>query len=306
MSEIRFIPGDQIDTDKWDRCINTDPEGLIYSTSWYLDILGVDWDGLVKGDYETVMPLIRRTKFTFQYMFRPFGVQQLGITGVDADSPQLLRKFLEALPPAYRFVEFYTNARNHPTQLPKRWKVTENVNLVLNLNESYEKIYSSFSKNTKRNVKKCKKRGYSVFEHDPPEVLIRMFQANQGLKYNVSDEFYTTLLHIMHVLIHKRIGQVWTIHDETNTAIAGIFVMHFQNRATLLFSAQDDHGRDTGAMSFLINEYLIMASENMALFDFEGSNVPGLQKFYAGFGAVERNYHCVKINRLPIPLRWMK
>ncbi|KAB2808060.1 hypothetical protein [Phaeocystidibacter luteus] len=306
MSEIRFVPAAELDTDKWDACIKADPEGLIYNTSWYLDTLGVDWDALVLGDYETVMPLSRREKFRQHYVFRPFGIQQQGITGKDADRPEVLNRFLEAIPAELKYIEFYTNARNDISKVPSAWQTKENVNLILRVAGSYENLYSNFSSNTKRNIKKAAKQNWNIFEHDPPEVLLRLFKDNQGKKYPVDDAFYPAMRHLMHVLIHKRIGQVWTLQDERNSTVAGIFVMTYQGRATLLFSAMDDFGRENQAMFHLINEYLLLACGHIDVFDFEGSNEPGLQRFYGGFGAVERNYALLKKNNLPIPFRWFK
>lgn len=305
-SSIQFIPGKEVDTDKWDRCIQEDPNGLIYNTSWYLDTLGAEWDALVKGDYEAVMPLSHRTKYGQSYIFRPFGVQQQGLSGKDSDNPALLEQFIGHIPSHFKYIELYTNASNSVEEVPSSWSVEENVNLILDLNRSYESLYESFSSQTKRNIKKSARQNFKVFEHDPPEVLIRMFRANQGKRYSVSESFYITMLHLMHVLIHKRRGFVWTVQDERNSTVAGMFVMEYKGRSTLLFSATDEFGRETSAMSFAINEFLTLRAENGGMFDFEGSNTPGLKQFYSGFGAVQKNYHLLKINRLPIPLRWFK
>ena len=40
--------------------------------------------------------------------------------------------------------------------------------------------------------------------------------------------------------------------------------------------------------------------------DFEGSMIPGVARFYAGFGANPETYFQLKFNRLPLPLRWIK
>ena len=58
--EIIFKQHKKIERAKWDRCINKAYNGIIYAYSWYLDIVCPDWDGLIVGDYDIVMPL---TKF---------------------------------------------------------------------------------------------------------------------------------------------------------------------------------------------------------------------------------------------------
>ncbi|NVK05733.1 MAG: GNAT family N-acetyltransferase [Flavobacteriia bacterium] len=306
MNQVRYISAGDLDVDKWDACVHSDPEPLIYNTSWYLDTLGDDWDGLVFGDYLAVMPVVHGKKWRQTYVYRPFGVQQQGISGQGADDAQLVYSFLEVLTSKYRYCEVYLNHTNPSERLPKHWSDSEKVNLVLPISGSYENLYENFSKNTKRNIKKAKKHKFTVFEHDPPDVLIRLFQENQGKKYKVDDDFFRVMRHLMHVLLHKRRAVLWTLHDERNSPVAGIFVVEYKGRATLLFSAMDDYGREHGAMAHLINEYLVMASGHVILFDFEGSNEPGLERFYKGFGAVHRNYSFLKYNRLPLPFRWFK
>ncbi len=306
MSDVRYVRADEIDVDLWDKCIESDAEPLIYNTSWYLDTLGDDWDGLVLGNYEAVMPVTFGRKWGFDYVYRPYGVQQQGISGALASNAEVLNSFLETLAKHYKYCELYLNHQSDTSTLSRDWVQKEQVNLVLPVDRSYEKLYERFSSNTKRNIKKAKKAGFKLFEHDSPEVLVRMFQHNQGKKYKINDAFYAKIQHLMHVLLHKRRGTIWTVHDERNSPVGGLFVMEYKGRATLLFSAVDDYGRDHGAMAFLINEYLIMSSGHLEYFDFEGSNEPGLARFYKGFGADYRNYPFLKYNKLPLPLRWLK
>lgn len=303
---IKLVPAKDLDTDKWDAVIDSDPNALIYSYSWYLDMTGEDWDALVLNDYETILPVIYRKKYGISYIFRPSAVQQIGLAGANSDSPELLAQFLESIPTKYKVVDIFTNVDNSPAALPKQWKMTQNVNLVLDLSTSYEKIYSNFTQNTKRNIKKASKFGLHVFEHDPPEVLTTLFKANQGEKYTTPDDFFQKTLHVMHVLIHKGIGKVWTVHDERNSPIAGIFVMEHKGRATLLFTATDELGKERQAVSYLINEYLIYGSNRLETFDFEGSNLTGIRRFYQGFGATATHYYHLHRNRLPLLIRWLK
>lgn len=303
---VRRVSANDLDVDAWDACVESDPAGLIYHTSWYLDMLGVDWDGLVADDYKAVMPLVYRKKYGVTYAFRPFGVQQLGPVGERSDAPETLLAFLTELQKHVRFADVFIQSKNVIDSLPANWRGTEQVNLVLNLNTSYESLYSRFNSNTKRNIKKAQKAKFNVFEHDPPEVLIRLFQTNQGEKYPVSDEFYKTIGHVMHVLLHKKLGKIWTVHDERNSPVAGIFTMVHKGRHTLLFSAADEYAREHQALTFLINEFLLYQCEHAECFDFEGSNVEGLRRFYAGFGALEENYYHLRYNGLPWPLSWLK
>ncbi|MDZ4667693.1 MAG: hypothetical protein SGJ00_07395 [bacterium] len=54
---IRYLSHSAIDKVKWDHCIGTAENHLIYGLSWFLDIMCTEWEALVKGNYEEVMPL---------------------------------------------------------------------------------------------------------------------------------------------------------------------------------------------------------------------------------------------------------
>ena len=42
------------------------------------------------------------------------------------------------------------------------------------------------------------------------------------------------------------------------------------------------------------------------IFDFEGSNIEGVARFYKGFGAVKKIYSTIKVNKLPYFIKWLK
>lgn len=296
---IRVVQAKDLDVDKWDECVRQSENGLVYSMSWYLDTLGENWDGLVLNDYEMVMPLVHRKKYGLSYLFRPVGVQQIGVTGQNSDRPEVLQEFLNAIPTRFKVRDVFTNSGNVVDDLSADWKCNEQVNLMVDLEDSYEQLYRRFSSNTKRNIKKSQKENFTVFEQDPPEVLMRLFQQNQGKKYSVTSDFYQKMTHLMYVLIHKKLGYVWTVQDDRNTAIAGAFFLEFKGRTTLLFTATSDYGRENHALTFLLNEYFVFKSGHLQCFDFEGSNVPGIRNYYAGFGAREENYFHLRNIRLP-------
>ena len=67
-SSIRYLTRREIDTTKWDHCIDTAGNGLIYAYSFYLDHMARNWDALVLNDYEAVMPLTWNSKFGIRYL----------------------------------------------------------------------------------------------------------------------------------------------------------------------------------------------------------------------------------------------
>src|SRR5436305_8276918 len=79
--DIRYLEREQIDIDKWDRCIADAPNGLIYARSFYLNAMAENWTALVAGDYEYVMPLTWKSKAGFKYLYQPYFTKTLGVFG---------------------------------------------------------------------------------------------------------------------------------------------------------------------------------------------------------------------------------
>lgn len=306
MSEIRLIPNKNIATDRWDMTLRRDPYGNMYGYSWYLDLIAKDWDGLVWGDYDMVMPLVKLNKWCMPYIGRPYGAQQLGIYSRDRISAIDVAHFLKAIPNAYKWVDVYLNQHNPVPEL-RSFNFAPQTNIELSLEPAYPDIYKNYNQRTKRNLKKGTKSNLTIFEHDNPDVLIRLFQQSKGLELqNLSAANYAKIRHIMYVLLHKKKGFLWTVYGPGNALCAGVFVAMVGDKLVLLFAASDSFGRETHAITFLLNELFKQTAGQGFIFDFEGSNIPGLQDFYAGFGGVKLTYYRAVRNNLPWPINLFK
>jgi hypothetical protein len=96
------------------------------------------------------------------------------------------------------------------------------------------------------------------------------------------------------------------LKDSTGKLMAGAVFVRSQHGWIFLFSAVHPEGRESGAMPALIDGFIEQHAGEQTCLDFEGSSDPNLHRFYKGFGASETVYLQVRINRLPLPLRWFK
>ena len=303
---IRFVKHNEIDTDKWDACIKKSVNSLPYAFSWYLDIIVVRWNALILNDYEAVFPLPTRQKFSLKYSFTPFWVQQLGLFSKTFKGLERVNDFVAAIPKQYRFVELNMN-HYAPLQGKPAFQIKKNNNFLLVLNKPYQEQIQDYSKNLKRNLKKASLKGLQLFKNDSPKGLIQLFRADKGKSIaHFSESDYQNLERIMHVAVHKHCGQVWMAYDEGNRPLAGMFLLFGSKSVILLFTGNSKEGKECAAMPFLIDEFIKEAANSSLIFDFEGSNDENLARFYKSFGAVNHAYQNLKINRLPLPLRFFK
>ena len=109
---VVYIPGDQIDRESWDRCIETGVNGNICGFSWFLDIISPGWGGLVKGDYEYVMPVPVARRFGISYILQPRFIQQYGVFGMTPPDTATVCAFLNALPHEIGLIDYHFNEQN--------------------------------------------------------------------------------------------------------------------------------------------------------------------------------------------------
>ena len=301
---ISHLNHKEIDKKKWDNCIDNSINTLTYAYSWYLDIVSPGWEALVEGEYESVMPLTGNKKYGIHYLYPPYFAQQLGVFFKKKKSQEELEEFIQAIPQQYKFIEINLNTQNC-YEFPG-FEIRKNINIELNLNSPYETLRKKFSEDTKRNIKKATKNQVSIQKNIPPEEVISIFRKNTGKKItNLKDKNYKVLLNLINTCIQKGYAEVWGAYSDGKLC-AGIVWVIKNNRAIFLFSATNQAAKKNGAMFFLVTTFLQEHAEEKMILDFEGSNLPGLAKFYKGFGSDEYVYLQVRKNNLPKLVRWIK
>lgn len=294
---IKYLENNEIDREKWDKCILNSVNGIAYAYSWYLDIIHEDWCGLVEGDYEIVMPLTLKTKYGITYFYQPYFAQQLGVFSVPVLNPEIVNRFIQAIPMHIRLMDFNLNHFNKVD--PYNYQIKENTNYMLDLISDYSKLSSVYSTNTKRNLKKSEKSNLSFLKGVDPEEIISLFRANRGADLkNWNDANYATLSRLMYKVILKGMGAAYGVYTEFNELCAAAFFVKTNSRMIFLFSGTNDIARGNGAMTFLIDNVIRNNSPGTRILDFEGSNNENLARFYKGFGAQKTYYQRLKINRL--------
>jgi hypothetical protein len=98
--------------------------------------------------------------------------------------------------------------------------------------------------------------------------------------------------------MHQRRLSITGAIGGPNQLLAGLVIAEIEGRSVLLFSATERRNENYGALPWLIDHYIRSHSGAHRILDFEGSNDPGLARFYKGFGASETSYLRLLIDRL--------
>lgn len=301
--EIKYLENKNIDTHKWDACIQQSIQQLPYAYSWYLDELCKNWDGIVVGDYEAVSPLPWNKKFGIKYVYPPFFIQQLGLYSKTTISENILSEVLQLANSKFKFLEYYLNSSNG---LKAPGRTNHRVNYELNLSSSYEEIKKGYSENCRRNIKKALQKGLTIVDAPKALEVINLFQAEKGKNIKVlSKKDYIRFEELMNVCDYKGLLKVKHVLLDGKIC-AGACFLKTEGKIVFLFSGNNETARNSGAMPFLIDSVIKEYSGKNIIFDFEGSNDENLGRFYQSFGAENNPYLFVKVNRLGFPLKLLK
>ena len=298
---IRYLTHNQIDTQRWDDCIEHSPDGLVYALSWYLDVVHPGWEALVEDDYETVMPLAAGKKFGINYIFQPFFTQKFGVFGKKEVSEAKIERFLGAIPEKFKFAEF--NCANFSvTRDSKDSKVCAIIshrNIELSLNQDYSVIAENYHSNTKRDLAKAKKGNLTIVEDAKPSVIIELFRKNRGKGITKwGDKEYVRLMDLVEAAKNHEKCLVLAAKNTDNQIVAGAFFMLDNNKIVFLFSGSDESNKEYHGLTFLLDYVIQKYSGSGKTLDFEGSDNDGLARFYKGFGGIEKYYSGLRFNKL--------
>lgn len=298
---LTYILHKNINYSKWDNCVENAGNSRVYAMSWHLDRTAEVWDALVLGDYHYVMPLPVRKKWGIKYLYQPLFSQQLGIFPSPPD--EVAKLFYTKTVSLFRFSDVQINAQNQPLSMHSLEFIFRK-NYLLKLEESYPQISACYSKNTKRNIGKSAKNKLHYVAGLQIEDYLNFKQNN--LLGNISNKGFIQLKSIIAYGQYKGIGEISGVYNADNKLCAAVYFCRWKDRFIYFNAASNQQGKDTGAMFFLVDQFIKNAAGTGMILDFEGSMISGVARFFAGFGAEPEIYHQLKINRLPLPLKWLK
>lgn len=300
---VRYIHREKLDDEKYNQCIEKSSQTLLYAFTWYLDSVVDTWDALVLNDYEAVMPIPNAQKYFINYVYPPLWVLQLGVfSQVEDDSRN---DFIRCLEEKFNFVELRLNSKNsidtslHP--LSKKNQFQE-----LQLTSDYETIKDSYKSDRKKDLKRAANHHLYEKWEDNPESLLELFKNNVGKRTpDIHQSDYDKLKKLMDVCIHKKVGEVLSVY-ETDKLVASAFFLKHQKTVTILCSSTDFMNRKNGANTFLIDKAISKYQRDYDLFNFGGSSIESIAKYFSSFGGQSVDYEFLKINNLSFLSRLFK
>jgi hypothetical protein len=300
---LQYLHRHQIDTSKWDHCIDTAANGLIYARSVYLDHMTTAWDALVLGDYEAVMPLPARKKWGIQYIYQPAFIASLGVFGSQL-SQELTEQFIHAIPNSFKLIDLRLNYGNNFSQLHGVARLHNNY--VLSLHSPYEQLFKQYRENIRRNIKKAQQLGNRYAKDIAVEEVAALARQQMDHITDLTHTDYDNFIRLYHALKQQGRAMACGVYTQSGELVASCVYFFSNKRAYYILVGNHPNGRTLGASHYLIDRFIHDQAGQDLLLDFEGSDIRNLAFFYESFGAETEIYPSIWVNRMPWWARWAK
>lgn len=268
--------------------------GLPYGLSWYLDAVAENWDGLVWGNYEAVMPLTWLRKFGIKCLYQPYYCQQAGVFSPGTITTEIASAFLSYCRENFRYVNLNLN---QAMPAVTGFKLSPKKNLLLPLQAPYASIRKKYTENHRRNIAKAQKKGLAFDPNGKPADFIKFYLGNiNRAKENFKPQHERILKKLIGELTTRKAATINHVHDAQGNRLAASLIINHSNRLINIINTSSAVGKANGASHFLFNSVIERNSGKPLLLDFEGSSIPSIARFYEGFGAQPEFFHNLSYN----------
>lgn len=296
--------------DKYRELCATEKSIPIFSRDWWLDSVAGEknWDvALVEkgGCILATLPYVIKKRYGFIALTHPPLTQTLGPWLRESDAKyakklkqqrDLMERLLEQLP---RFDHYAHSWHYRQTNwLPFFWKGFEQTTLytyILQDLSDEKALWHGLQENIRREIRKAGARFHLHVREDLQFTdfldLNRMVFERKGMKPLYSEKL---LKNLDKVCAAKNARKIFIAEDKQGQRHAGVYLIWDENSAYYLMGGSDPVLRNSGATSLCMWEAIKFASTVTRSFDFEGSMVESIERFFSAFGAVQTPYFAVK------------
>ena len=277
VDELIWCERDQLDLTAYKSCILRSTRPEIYAMPEYLNGLAEHWGVLVKGAYEAVMPIPFKVKFGFKRVYQPIMIQRLGVfASVSTDETPFYRKLRQLSP----FIDYTA------THVPNRYHSDPKDNYYISLEDIRGHLTKHWNSNRLRDLKKSKKYSITTNIQHLHEVEVSAYQHLSGTYADFSKLWPRFQKELSYSDLVKRL----TLIIEGVTHASLLYGVLDKRLYYLLPELLTTEARKIGLGTRMIYELIQAHISTVKVLDFEGSNVPGVSRFYQSFGSGLEHY----------------
>ena len=295
--------------DKYRTLCIQEPSIPLFSQAWWLDATAGEgvWDvALVEkgGTIVAAMPYVPRQRYGFTLLGQPALTQTLGpwlreTEGKSstrlAQHKDWLQALIAQLPPFAHFIQNWHWKMGN--WLPFYWagfQQTTRYTYILQELSDEQELWQGLQENIRREIKKAGNRLQLRVRDDLTVddflVLNRMTFARQNMALPYTEAFVHQL---DQACAARQARKIFLAEDAQGRRHAGVYIVWDGNSAYYLMGGGDPELRNSGATSLCMWEAIKFAATVTQRFDFEGSMIEPVEKFFRAFGAQQTPYFTV-------------
>jgi len=297
----------------------------IFSKDWWLDsVCGIDnWDvaTVVKGGHTVAsMPYFKTKKSFFNIITLPNLTQTMGVyikypKGQKyykrlSWEKELMTKLIEQLPKVDYFIQNFDH--NITNWLPFFWKGFEQTTRYTYIIENI--TIEELEKNLETDIRRRRRKAYEVgVEIIEGEDIKKFYELNEltFMRQGISIPYTFEFIKKLYDSCKKNNAVKMYFAKYENEIIAANFLIYDEATVYYLMGGIDPNYKDLGAMDIIQLESIKFALENDRKFDFEGSMIESIEKYFRSFGAIQKPYFMItktdsKILKIRQVLKFLK
>ena len=295
---------------------NSTPDNTcIFHQPWWLEAVAPGkWDIIeIKkgGQVFASMPIVMEKRFGMNFLTMPPLTQSLGpwikplpgkySTRLSKEK-ELLNQLIEQLPPFSFFRQRFHYSQNN--WLPFYWKgfnQTTKYTYILEDISDPEMVWDNLQGNIRREIRKARAT-VQVETTEDPNLMWKIWNLNFEQKGEKVKTKYEDFIRIDKACAKHNSRKIFIARDQDNNVHSSMYLVWDEQSAYYLIGGANPEFRTTGAASFLMYEAIKFASDKSKRFDFEGSMIESVERFFRGFGGIQTPYfEITKANFLTRP-----
>lgn len=299
--QVRFVPQEEIDQLKWNSCVHFAPNGHIYGYRWFLDQTARHWDGLVEGDYQSVMPLPYASVFyQRQALQQPELIRELAIYSVRALSPARVKAFWDAVPEVYQTIELVMEPLSRPRRDNFQQTPLPGGVHFLDLSANYEAIAEQYGASLREQLEHAEDSDLLPVSSLKPE-RIAEFYKSQVRQTARQEWIFHGLQRIMYQVLHRGWGFASALQDRGGKLQAAAFFIYSHGKVMAFVATESATGKQQAALAQLLDLFIRSHAGRPLMLDFQA--VPN--ELAAKFGGYTEDRYRVVQDTRPEWMRWL-
>lgn len=291
-----------------DLCLSDSCSSIaIFSQYWWLDaVVGENnWDvALVEKDNKIVasLPYVIKHKYGLTILGQPPLTQTLGpwlrdqpantkYTRLLENQKDLMSDLINQLPHHDFFLQNFSPEITN--WLPWYWQgfyqTTAYTYRLKNLHD-VNAIWEGLRENIRRDIRKARKRNIIIDNNATVEEFLPLQRQTFERQGKVSPISEDMIRRLDTACAKSSARRIFIAKDAEGQSHAGIYLVWNNHAAYYLMGGGNPNLRNSGATSLAMWEAIQFASTVSKVFDFEGSMIEPVERFFRGFGAHQTPY----------------